>query len=78
MAVIQLKQIGYSFGEVIALFEKMSKEFRWVDRMFRGRRVYQIKHIYFHLPPYKHDTCQTIKYRHGLCVGEECEAFRGW
>jgi len=78
MTVIQLKEIGYSFGQVVELFEKMSETFRWVDRMFRSRRIYQIKHIYFHVPEYKHDTCGKIKNEHGLCVGEACPKFRGW
>ena len=78
MTVIQLKEIGYSFSQVVALFEEMSSKFNWVDRMFRGRRIYQIKHIYFHWPVYKHDTCGKIKNEHGLCVGEACPKFRGW
>jgi hypothetical protein len=78
MAVIQLKEIGYSFSQVVSLFEEMSKKFGWVDRMFQGRRIYQIKHIYFHFPPYYHDTCGKIKNEHGICVGEKCDKFRGW
>lgn len=78
MTVIQLKELGYSFSQVVALFEEMSAKFNWVDRMFRTRRIYQIKHIYFHVPKYKHDTCTKIKYEHGLCVGKACPKFRGW
>ena len=78
MTVIQLKDIGYDFSQVVALFEEMSKKFRWVDRMFRSRRIYQIKQIYFHHPVYKHDTCGKIKNEHGICVGEACPKFRGW
>jgi len=78
MTVIQLREIGYEFSKVVALFEEMSKRFRWVDRMFRNRRIYQIKHIYFHHPSYKHDTCGKIKNEHGICVGEVCPKFRGW
>lgn len=77
MTVIQLKEIGYKFGQVINLFEEMSNKFGWVDRMFRSRRNYQIKHIYFHIPKYEHDTCGTIKNKHGLCIGKPCPKFRG-
>lgn len=78
MTVTQLKDIGYSFSQVVSLFEEMSEKFHWVDRMFRSKRIYQIKHIYFHLPKYKPDTCGKIKNEHGLCVGEACPKFRGW
>lgn len=78
MTVIQLKEIGHTFGQVVSLFEEMSERFKWVDRMFGNRRRYQIKHIYFHLPEYKHDTCGKIKSEHGLCVGKACPKFRGW
>lgn len=77
LAVIQLKDIGYDFTQIIQLFEKMTEEFKWVDRMNQSKRIYQIKHIFFHNPPYNHDTCGTIK-EYGLCVGEKCEKFRGW
>lgn len=78
MTVTQLREIGYDFSQVVQLFEEMGKRFGWVDRMFRNRRIYQIKHIYFRHPPYKHDTCGKIKNEHGLCVGEACPKFRGW
>lgn len=78
MAVTQLKAVGYNYGQVVSLFEEMAYKFEWVDRMFQKRRTYQVWHIYNHQPPYRHDTCQTIKYTHGLCVGEKCEKFRGW
>jgi len=72
MAVVQLKQIGYSFSQTVALFEQMSKTFKWVDRKNRDRRIYQIKFIYFHNPPYMHDSCKKIKNEHSICVGDIC------
>lgn len=72
MAVVQLKQVGYSFSQTVALFEQMSKAFKWVDRKNRDRRIYQIKFIYFHNPPYMHDSCKKIKNEHSICVGKIC------
>jgi hypothetical protein len=72
MAVIQLKQIGYSFSQVVAMFEQMSKTFKWVDRKNQDTRIYQIKFIYLHNPPYMHDSCKKIKNEHSICVGKIC------
>ena len=78
MTVIQLLQIGYSFSEVVSLFEQMAEKFKWVDRIFRTRRIGQIKHIYFHLPRYRHDKCGKIKNEHAICVGAICPYYRDW
>lgn len=74
LAVIQLKQAGFSYEEVVEEFVNMSRKFHWADIKNRKTMYYQIKQIYFKrtgVGGYWHASCKKIKSKK-LCIGNKC------
>ncbi|KXB06208.1 hypothetical protein AKJ51_04035 [candidate division MSBL1 archaeon SCGC-AAA382A20] len=72
-ACIKLKRIHFSEEKAKKIFDRISKEAKWVDRANTKRRYKNIESIYkynYHMP-----NCRNIKLK-GLCIGEDCEYYQ--
>ena len=70
-AVVQLKKLGYDPEWIFKFIQGRN----FIDKHNVENCVYQINHIYNHIPDYQHPTCGTL-YNYGLCIGKECERYR--